>query len=354
MSTRRAFIKCLFGLGAGLLPWYEQPVLFKTMDSREVQSLNRDNHTIQNTATNVVPKTFISYLSRTAMGDILALSQPEMQGRRAGSVGEEKAAAYIIDQMQGLGLKPLGDLMENNQRNYYHAFTIYPVEEEFENFYFGRHLTFTLGSPTGLRTPSANIIGGLMGMNSDESVVLSAHYDHMGIFQGNLYAGANDNASGVGCVLDVMRRMIKEGVQPKRNVVLAFWSAEEMGFVGSFSFLKNPTIPLQGIQALLNADTVGNGPLREFELWADSNNKAVQAIQAVANGTDATTVLTPNYGYNSDQYYFNLSHIPAVTLMARDWLHKNHTPEDVPNFVNPLKVALASDILYKAVHRLAF
>lgn len=352
MSTRRVFIKYLFGLSAGLLPWYEQPALFNTMDDRELETLNRNKFSIQNKATNVISKTNIAYLNQTALKDILALTQPELQGRRAGSVGEEKAAAYIMGQMQGLGLSPLGDLMENNQRNYYHTFTIYPVEEKFENFYFGRHLTFASGNPSGLHTPSANIIGGLMGTNSSESVILSAHYDHMGIFQGNLYSGANDNASGVGCILDVMRRLIKEGVQPKRNVVLAFWSAEEMGFVGSFSFVKNPTLPLDGIQAVFNVDTVGNGPLQNFALWSEADNKAVQAIQSAANENNISAPLIPNYGYNSDHYYFNIERIPAVSLMARDWLNKNHTPEDIPDFVNPQKIAIASDILYKAVHGL--
>lgn len=138
------------------------------------------------------------------MEDIMALTHPDLQGRRAGSIGEEKAGAYLIDQMRGLRLEPLGDLVENNQRLYSHAFTIYPVVEEFA---YSR-LTFRRGDLTDLRTPSANIIGGLMGTNSNESVILSAHYDHLGIFQRKLYPGANDNASGVGCILDVMRRLI--------------------------------------------------------------------------------------------------------------------------------------------------
>ena len=353
MVRRRTFLKYLVGLGAGLLPWYGWPELLNQANSRAGQSSNQTNHSPIFASTNFTPQTSASYLQRTAMEDILALTQPELQGRLAGSVGEEKAAAYLIDQMQGLGLHPLGDLLENNQRIYSHAFTIYPVVEEYQNFYFGRHLTFGPGNLKGLRTPSANIIGGLMGTNSDESVILSAHYDHMGIFENNLYPGANDNASGVGCILDVMRRLIKERVKPRRNVVLAFWSAEEMGFVGSFSFLKSPTIPLNGIQAVFNADTVGNGPLPEFALWAASDNKAVQAIQAAAEENKARARVTPNYDYNSDQYYFNLGQIPAVTLMARDWLDKNHTPEDVPDFVNPQKIALAGDILYQAVQRLA-
>ena len=349
MPTRRGFIKCLAGIGAGVLPWYGWPELLKNAIPQAVQASIQTSNSIKTTV-NSVPQNDQTYLNRTAIDDILALTHSELQGRRAGTVGEEKAAAYLIDQMRGLGLEPLGDLMDNNNHNYLNAFTVYPVVEE---FYYGR-LTFRPGNPDDLRTPSANVIGGFMGTNPNESVILSAHYDHLGIFHGNLYPGANDNASGVGCILDVMRRLIKEGVKPNRNVVLAFWSAEEMGFVGSYSFVQKPTFSRTGIEAVFNVDTVGNGPLEEFALWANSDNKAVQAVQSAAAENKASVALTPNNGYNSDQVYFNMDHVPAVTLMAWDWLNKNHTPEDVLDFVNPQKITLASDILYRAVQKLVF
>jgi len=80
----------------------------------------------------------------------------------------------------------------------------------------------------------------------------------------------------------------------------------------------------------------------------------VQAVQTAASKNKASAMLTPNNGHNSDQLYFNMEHVPAVTLMARNWLYKNHTPEDIPTFVEPQKIALASDILYGAVRELAF
>ncbi|WP_088189128.1 M20/M25/M40 family metallo-hydrolase [Desulfosporosinus sp. FKA] len=349
MPTRRSFLKCIAGLGAGLLPWLGWSKISELVNLQVVQAsiLTKDS--------SLKPENSIlvkddSYLNQTAMDDIFALTKSDIQGRRAGTVGAEKAAAYLMEQLEGLGLEPLGDLMEDNTRNYTNAFTVYPVVEE---FFHGR-LTFRPGNPQDLRTPCVNVIGGVMGTNRNESVILSAHFDHLGIFQGSLYPGANDNASGVGCILDVMRRLLKEGVKPKRNVILAFWSAEEMGFVGSFSFLQKPTFPLQGIQAVFNVDTIGNGPLRDFSIWASSDNKAVQAVQTAASAEKISIPLTSHDGYNSDQLYFNMDHIPAVTMMAKDWLYKNHTPADVPDFVNPEKIALANKILYNAVQAIAF
>ncbi|AFM41782.1 putative aminopeptidase [Desulfosporosinus acidiphilus SJ4] len=349
MPTRRRFIKCLIALGAGLLPWSGWSEMLKIVNHQAAQAAILTNDSSAKTLDLIHPKD-VSYLYHTAADDISALTASDFQGRRAGTVGEEKAAAYLIEQMKGLGLEPLGDLINKNTRNYSNAFTVYPVIEEFYN---GR-LTFRPGNSQDLRTPCANVIGGIMGKNKSESVILSAHFDHLGIFQGHLYPGANDNASGVGCILDLVRQLVQEGVKPKCNIVLAFWSAEEMGFVGSFSFLQNPTFSLGGLKAVFNVDTIGNGALNDFSVWASSDNEAVQAIQSAASEHNISIPLASHEGYNSDQVYFNLDHLPAVTLMARDWLNKNHTPDDVPDFVNPEKVALANKILYKAVKKIAY
>jgi len=285
-------------------------------------------------------------LSRTAMDDIMALTAPEMQGRKAGSVGETKAAEYLSSQLRMLGIKPIGD----PKTGFAQVFTIPPVLETRVN---GR-LTFRGGKNISLRTPSVNLLGGLMGEKPQEVVLLSAHYDHLGIFEGNLYAGANDNASGVGCILDVMRRILREGNVPKRTIVLAFWSAEEMGYVGSEAFVHSSPFALQQIKAVLNADTVGNGTLGNFALWGDGENTAVKAIRQAAEECGSSAILTPTAGHNSDSVSFASAGIPAVTLMTYDWLNKNHTPEDTTALLNPEQIVLASEIMYRAVHRLAF
>lgn len=355
MPTRRTFFKWMMGLSAfffpGLLGLNLNGLLQTGPGRASVQETAEAGE--QTSAASVSPADS-EILKRQAMDDILTLSKAYYLGRKAGSVGEARSASYLMAQFRGLGLEPLGDLMDQvaqtqNQRNYLQAFTVYPVKEE----YYGGRLTFRPGNPEDLRTPCVNVLGGIMGENREESVIISAHFDHLGIFNDHLYPGANDNASGVGSVLDVMRRLVREGVKPKCNIVAALWSAEEMGFVGSFSFLKEPTVPLKGIRAVFNMDTVGNGDLNKFSLWAAGHNVAVQAIQEAAREVKAEAVLTPSEGYDSDQFYFAESWIPAVTLMASAWLDKNHTPEDVPSLVNPNKVALASEILYRAVLRCA-
>ncbi len=344
MQTRRVFLKVLLGLGAIALPWSLLPTRFgealKTRLGLPPVELLLPPRTKLNNAFKA------ESLSRTTMDDIFALTGSEMQGRKAGSVGEVRAAEYLSSQLSMLGLKPMGD----HETGFTHAFTIPPVLESRVN---GR-LTFKSGENNQLRTPSVNLLGALMGKKTEEIILLSAHYDHLGIFEGQVYPGANDNASGVGCVLDVMRRILREGNTPKRTIVLAFWSAEEMGFVGSQAFVRSATFPLHQIQAVLNADTVGNGMIGDFALWADGYNPAFKAIRQASAEAGASAQKTSQAAHNSDSISFASAGIPAVTLMARDWLYKNHTAEDSSALLKPEQIQLAAEIVYRAVRILAF
>jgi len=282
-------------------------------------------------------------LQRTALDDINYLANPELQGRRAGTSGEGLAADYLSEQLLGLGLEPMGE-----HGTFIQAFTIPAMNAVVAN---GR-VTFRSTGREALRAPCANVCGGLRGDNLAEVIILSAHYDHVGVFQGKLYPGANDNASGVGCVLDVMRRLVREGQKPKRTVMAAFWSAEEMGFLGSMAFVQRPTVPLTQIQAVLNIDTVGNGEAGDFSLWG-TNNLATDTVQTAALKVGARATVTRE-GHNSDQITFAQVHIPAVTLLSRTWLQLNHTPDDVPAAINKEQLDLASELIYQAVHQLAW
>ncbi len=344
MQTRRVFLKVLLGLGAVALPWSFLLTRFgegvKTrLGHPPVELLLPPKAKLNNDHK-------AESLSRTAMDDIITLTSSELQGRKAGSIGEIRAAEYLSSQLSMLGLKPMGD----HETGFTQAFTIPPVLESRVN---GR-LTFKAGETHLLRTPSVNLLGALIGENAEEMILLSAHYDHLGIFEGDVYPGANDNASGVGCVLDVMRRILREGATPKRTIVLAFWSAEEMGFVGSQAFVRSATFPLHQIQAVLNADTVGNGMVGDFALWSDGDNLAYRAIRQASAEAGASAQKTSHAAHNSDSISFAAAGIPAVTLLARDWLYKNHTSEDSIALLKSEQIQLATEIMYRAVRMLAF
>ncbi|WP_434511431.1 M28 family metallopeptidase [Desulfitobacterium sp. AusDCA] len=344
-NSRRSFLKVLLGLSAICLPW----TLWPGKLNKAMQSLIKPPGVNLITHLPELPKGVNNeeVLNRTAMEDIIALSSPEMQGRKAGSVGESKAADYLAKEMSTLGLKPMGDKGES----FTHVFTIPPVTEKFVN---GR-LMFIPGPIGSLRTPSVNLLGGWTGKKQDEVIMITAHYDHLGINQGILYPGANDNASGVSCILDVIRHLLRDKRVPQKTLVFAFWSAEEMGFVGSSAFVQAPTFPLRQIQAVINLDTVGNGMIGDFSLWSeDENNLAFQSIKKAAAEAGASALHTSPGGHNSDQVSFARAGVPAVTLLARDWLNKNHTPEDTAGLIKAEQLKMASDILYRTIQSLAY
>jgi hypothetical protein len=115
------------------------------------------------------------------------------------------------------------------------------------------------------RGPAWNVLARLKGSRSDKSIVVGAHYDHLGRggdgslaldAQGEIHNGADDNASGTAAVLEIAR-VLKTGPQPGCDVIFALWSGEELGLLGSEHWTRHPTVPLEGVAANLNLDMVG-------------------------------------------------------------------------------------------------
>lgn len=329
MSTRRTFIKMIFGLGAFILPWSAFPEKItasignwigipKTSLQIPLQQENGSEAELQ-------------ALERKALDDIKNLTASKMEGRRAGTPGETRALIYIENELKQLGLKPLG------RDQYLQLFSFPPMEERVIN---GRAL-FRPTETGGLHSPSANVIGVLSGMKQDEYVLISAHYDHLGYFQGKMCPGANDNASGCGCVLEIMRRFAKEaknGQLPERSIIAAFWSAEEMGYMGSEFFVENPTVPLDKIKGVINLDTVGNGEANDFILWSPEINPLIETAKKAVRKNGGNLEHVSGNGHHSDEISFQNTGVPAITILSQQWLEKNHTPSDNISLINQDKL----------------
>lgn len=104
-----------------------------------------------------------------------------------------------------------------------------------------------------------NVAGMIKGtLASDSTIVISAHYDHLGMMGKNVYfPGANDNASGVAMLLSFARYYAKH--PPKYNTVFLAFTGEEIGILGSKAFVENPLIDLKKIKFLVNFDLAGTG-----------------------------------------------------------------------------------------------
>lgn len=104
--------------------------------------------------------------------------------------------------------------------------------------------------------PVRNIIGIIEGNSNEQVVVLGAHYDHMGIGNGYIWNGADDNGSGTVGVLTVAKAIMESGKKPEKTIVAALWTAEEEGLLGSRYWIQNPSFPLQNVRLNVNFDMI--------------------------------------------------------------------------------------------------
>lgn len=252
------------------------------------------------------------------------LSSPDFAGRRAGSEGEAEAALFIAQRLKELNLVPLG---ENS--TYFQAFPLPQVDLRSN----GKRTEFYLmGGESTLK--GDNVLGGLISRERPEKfILLSAHYDHLGTWQDNLYPGANDNCSGVSVLLE-LARVLKEEELPY-SIIFSFWSGEEMGLIGSNHFVNNPTIPLEKIRLNINLDSVGLGKNKEFLIWTAGPQDITQEVVSHWSKWE-DFIIKEEYSieHSSDHKTIAKGQIPALTILAQDWLIDNHTPHDIPGKIN--------------------
>jgi Zn-dependent M28 family amino/carboxypeptidase len=196
---------------------------------------------------------------------------------------------------------------------------------------------------------AANIIAFLKGSDKkEECVVVSAHYDHLGIEGGEIYNGAYDNAAGVAAVLAVARAFSEaaaEGIRPKRNVVFYLCDAEELGGVGSMFFLDNPPFSLNYITADLNIDGIGREDesrprLKDFVHFYMSRAgrdklREIRDEAAVAS-PKLRLVHRESYG-GSDHAFFERAGIPVIAL-STGHPKDHHKPTDTADKLDYLNI----------------
>ena len=120
------------------------------------------------------------------------------------------------------------------------------------------------GAPSAILTTSVNteiikvrnVLGIIPGKKSDEVIVVGAHYDHLGMHDGLVYNGADDNASGTVGIMTLARALTASGETPEKTIIFALWTGEEKGMFGSRYYTANPTVPLENIKMHINFDMI--------------------------------------------------------------------------------------------------
>jgi Zn-dependent M28 family amino/carboxypeptidase len=106
------------------------------------------------------------------------------------------------------------------------------------------------------RVPVRNIIGIIDGNDPDQAIVLGAHYDHMGSGNGYIWNGADDNGSGTVGVITLAKAIMETGMKPEKTIIIALWTAEEEGLLGSRYYIQNTAYPLKSLRLNVNFDMI--------------------------------------------------------------------------------------------------
>ena len=247
---------------------------------------------------------------------ITVLSSDEMEGRKAGTQGIEKAARYIENEFKKIGLNKFDELSTYRQEFNEKGLALF------------------------------NVIGILEGNSKkDEFIVISAHYDHLGINKnGNgdvIYNGANDNASGVAAVLALAKYFSKMKVN-ERSIIFVAFTAEEMGLIGSNYFGKkiNPKKNVAGINIEMIGKQSQFGPKTA---WITGYNKSTfgEIIQKNLEGSDYKVYPDPYLNFNlffrSDNASLARLGVPAHTFSTSP-MDKDLDYHKVTDEVNTLEI----------------
>jgi hypothetical protein len=203
-----------------------------------------------------------------------------------------------------------------------------------------------------------NVIGILEGRDPvlrHQFVAYSAHIDHIGITPGlpdSINNGADDNASGVAGLLELVEAFSRPGARPRRSLLFLAPSAEEPGLLGSAYFTEHPTVPLESIVADINMDLIGrNWPDSVIAVGIEQSDLGATLAQVVAQHRDLRMTPIPDRWpeerifYRSDHYNFARKGIPI--LFFTSGTHPDyHRPSDTADRINGEKASRLVRLLF--------
>lgn len=265
----------------------------------------------------------ISVNAQSYKDDLKILASDEMEGRNTGELGQKKAAGYIVGRFKQMGVsypKQLGSYFQIVPSSY-------------------------MKSRKGKLNDSENILAFIEGAEKpEEIVVVSAHYDHVGINKGVVFNGADDNASGTVAVMKMAEDFQKKknkGKGPKRSILFILFTAEEHGLFGSKYYVDNPVFPLENTVVNLNIDMIGRvDPEHEknsnyvYVIGSDKLSSELKTINEACNAKTSKLLLDYKYDdpndpmrlyYRSDHYSFAKHGVPAAFFF--DGIHEDYHKE---------------------------
>lgn len=260
------------------------------------------------------------------------ISSDEYEGRDTGEEGQKKAAEYLVKYYTTNGIAP------GSTDSYI---------QEIPSSYFKNRFN-----------DSENVLAFIEGSKKpEEVVVLSAHYDHVGVDnEGNIYNGADDDGSGTVALMEIAEAFQlakKEGNGPKRSILILHVTGEEKGLLGSKFYTENPVYPLKNTVNNLNIDMIGRVDNnyatkkeedQEYIYLIGADRLSTELHEIAVKQNEQYTNLDLDFSYNakdepmrlyyrSDHYNFAKNGIPSIFFFSG--LHEDyHKPTDTADKIN--------------------
>lgn len=265
---------------------------------------------------------------------LFTYASDEFEGRNTGEPGQKKAVKYLKDFYVNQGISsPLGG------DDYFQE-----VPAEWIN----------KNTRRGEFKDSENVVAFIKGSEKpDEIVVISAHLDHEGIKNGQIYNGADDDGSGTVAILEIAQAFqmaAKAGKGPKRSILFLHVTGEEKGLLGSKYYTDvDPIFPLSNTVCNLNIDMVGridarhkDNPNFVYLIGSDKLSTELHNLSEAVNKKYTNISLDYKYNdendpnrfyYRSDHYNFAKNNVPIIFYF--NGTHADyHRPTDTPDKIN--------------------
>jgi len=214
-------------------------------------------------------------------------------------------------------------------------------------------------------TAIPNVLAWQPGSDPDlrnEYVVIGAHLDHLGLSNGSLFPGADDNGSGSTALLSIASAITANRIKPKRSVLFMWFAGEEIGLVGSAYYVDHPLLPLDKMVCMLNVDMVGRNEEKQGET-ASENETSIHLVGSKQGDQDLHEVIMRanqyvNFAFEydeegvfgrSDQANF-FKKGTSVAFLFGGFHPDYHKPSDELSKINFHKIVSAAKLFYLTAH----
>jgi Zn-dependent M28 family amino/carboxypeptidase len=264
------------------------------------------------------------------MTHVRVLAADSMEGRRAGTAANARARAYVLRQFQSAGLQPVPGLSG-----------------------FEQPVSVRNTRDSSIRN-AVNVVGMVRGRtNPERYIVVTAHFDHVGVRQDQIYNGADDNASGTAALMEIARWFAAN--PPMHSIIFAALDYEEGGLIGARGFVAHPPVPASSIVLNVNMDMVGRNTKNELFAAGTSH---YPFLRPYLDSVAARAPITLRFGHDdpngpprddwtsqSDHGAFHRAGIPFVYFGVEDHPDYHQPTDDVERLMPQFFAGAATTVL---------